>query len=83
MADYPEHEKLQKITLQSQACGEFLDWLQSEKGVTLCTYNKSYEQFYPLRVSITEVLGEFFEIDLEKIEQEKRAMLDEIRRQNG
>lgn len=29
---YPEHEKLKKVSERSQAIGEFLDWLGSEKG---------------------------------------------------
>lgn len=36
---YPEHEKLRFISDQSQACGEFLDWLSS-RGVTLGKYEE-------------------------------------------
>jgi hypothetical protein len=32
---YPEHEKLQKVHEQSQAIGDFLEWLQSIKRVHL------------------------------------------------
>lgn len=32
---YPEHEKLRSISDQSQAIGEFLEWLQGEQGVRL------------------------------------------------
>jgi hypothetical protein len=42
MSDYPEHDKLRAIHEQSQAIGEFLDWLRSPvdeggKGVHLHT----------------------------------------------
>ena len=30
---YPEHAKLQAVQPQSQKCGEFFDWLQTEHGV--------------------------------------------------
>jgi hypothetical protein len=30
MADYPEHEKLQAVSEQTQAIGEFLEWLNSQ-----------------------------------------------------
>lgn len=31
---YPEHEKLSAIKDKSQAIGEFIEWLQNDKGVT-------------------------------------------------
>lgn len=37
MADYPEHDKLLAIQDQSQAIGEFVDWL-SFKGIWLMHY---------------------------------------------
>ena len=33
--------------------------------------------------SITKLLAEYFHVDLDKVEQERRAMLDEIRRHNA
>jgi len=30
VSDYPEHDRLAAISDQSQVCGEFLEWLQSE-----------------------------------------------------
>lgn len=38
MAEYPEHEKLKKIADQSQAIGEFLDWLRGNLRVHLMVY---------------------------------------------
>jgi hypothetical protein len=34
-------------------------------------------------VTLTKRLAEFFEIDMDKVEEEKRALLDEIRKANG
>lgn len=41
------------------------------------------EGYYPIRKSTEQLLAEFFEIDLRKVEDEKRAMLDAIRKANS
>jgi hypothetical protein len=45
MSDYPEHEKLRKISDQSQICGEFLEWLkggyQGSPGLHLCQWKEA------------------------------------------
>ncbi len=33
---YPEHDKLHAVVDRSQAIGEFLEWLSSEKDAVLC-----------------------------------------------
>ncbi len=38
---------------------------------------------HSLMMSIETLLAQFFEIDLKKLEEEKRQMLDEIRKQTG
>ena len=100
-SDYPEHDKLSAIKDKSQAIGEFVDWLHSEKDIHFgrahshsdsgCEreYDKSGFRFWncgmeegqydPDRSNITKLLAEFFEIDLEKIEREKRRMLERLR----
>lgn len=85
---YPEHEKLKDVQEESQAIGEFLDL----GPYTLCehyTINPETWSPYidphwmPVRKSIPEILADYFEIDLKKIEAEKRAMLDEMRAANA
>lgn len=39
-------------------------------------------ELYPYSYNIQKLLAEFFEIDLNKIEEEKRQMLDEMRKLN-
>jgi hypothetical protein len=138
MADeYPEHKKLSAVRDQSQKCGEFFEWLQSEKGVTMeCSFEyerdeddekiwrdedgnvvedyvdpESYifsvgspkDEKYrkmrdergihcrliptpggsitmPIRQPLSSLLAEFFEIDENKLEEEKRAMLEACRK---
>ena len=133
-AKYPEHEKLEAVRDQSQKCGEFFEWLQSEKGVEMecgfeyehdeddekvwrdrdgnivedyidpriCGYARDarkYEKMrdelgmhcrliptpggsvkMPLNKPLTSLLAEFFEIDENRLEEERRAMLDECRK---
>lgn len=83
MSDYPEHEKLQAVKDESQAAGAFLWWLRDEKGLFLCGMHDDYN--FPVRAGyeVEKWLAEYFEIDLEKIEEEKRAMIDRLREMNS
>ena len=77
--EYPEHEKLSKIKNESQAIGEFVEWLEG-KGIELCAIPPEFDHTYlPIHRSINDLLAEHFSIDLDKIEQEKRQMLEAIR----
>lgn len=77
---YPECEKMSQVRPQSQAIGEFLEWLRYEKGWVLATVPEEYEfTLVEASYSIEGLLAEFFGIDLDKVETERRQMLDEIR----
>lgn len=85
MAKYPEHEKLQDVKEKSQFLGEFLEWLRGD-NYELCdvvrqenSSGQEYVTYVPNRRSIERLLAEFLDINLEKMEEEKRAMLEEIR----
>lgn len=75
MTVYPEHEKLEKVHDESQSIGEFIEWLQSKYSV--CKYDEKRfgGTWWPVTLDITKLLSEYFEIDLQKIEFEKRLML--------
>ena len=80
---YPEHERLALVTERSQAIGDFLEWA-SGKGYHLLKWHEfedgaDYIPFPP----VVKMLAEFFDIDLDKIEREKRAMLDYMRGANA
>jgi hypothetical protein len=76
---YPEHEKLAAIPEPiRQTVGDFIGWLE-EQGMTLCTFDNRREEFYPAWRSRENLMAAFFEIDMDMIEDEKRAMLDAIR----
>ena len=93
-SQYPECEKMKSVRDESQTIGEFLEWLFDEKGYRLGFYhthdgetcNKHSDcgmvENYMNPVvgfSIEYILAEYFKIDLKKVEEEKRAMLDAIR----
>lgn len=81
MNDYPEHAKLSQVQPQTQAIGEFLDWVASKHGAHLMTYVDvdDFRGWVPAGVPITRLLAEWAGIDEDKIESEKRAMLADIR----
>jgi len=78
MSYYPEHEKMAGIRDQSQICGEFLEWLTTEGGFHLAQRSDSGPWTVPALYDIAQLLAEFFEIDLTKIEAEKRQMLKDF-----
>jgi hypothetical protein len=80
---YPEHAKQEAVIEQSQAIGEFLD----TSGFVLAEFREidghDEPKLMPVGRSIEQVLAEYFEIDLNKIEAEKRDMLEHIRAANA
>ena len=79
---YPEHVKLQAIVDKSQLIGEFIDVFLPGKGIFLGRPKEFGNGLDPIIVDIQELLAEYFGIDRDKLEKEKEAMLDEIRRLN-
>lgn len=75
--NYPEHDKLKAVCGQSQTIGEFLEWLEYEKKLIICEHNEGF--YYPTFNKINDLLAEYFGIDQDKIEAEKKAMLQSIR----
>lgn len=94
----PECEKLAAVSGRSQEIGQFLQWL-GEKGIHLavahehedgcrgshgflsCGYTAKGLEWYHL--NIEKLLADYFEIDLEKIEKERRAILAQLRRKDA
>lgn len=70
-AQYPEHEKLRIIKDQSQCCGEFIEWLATQ-GFHVVAQKR--ENLFVLQ----RALAEFFDIDEDTLDEEKRAMLEKL-----
>lgn len=79
-----ECARLAAVSDHSQRIGEFLHWLQANRtpALTLCAVSEDSEddRYYPARVRIETLLAEYFKIDLNKVERERRALLEGIRR---
>lgn len=79
---YPEHLKMRAVHSTSQEISEFLEWLQSE-GIHLAEYDDKAHLhssgLWPHQEAWNSLLARYFNIDLDKIEQEKREMLDHLR----
>lgn len=81
---YAEHEKLNQLDGENQVIGAFLEWLNNI-GYHLCenldypTEEDPESGMVHIRENTEQLLAKYFSIDLDKLEQEKRQMLDEIR----
>ena len=80
MSQYPEHDKLSKVMDKSQMIGEFLDWLREgrRKPIHLAETD-DFGDLTLANTTIQKLLAEYFKIDEERLEGEKRAMLALIR----
>ena len=83
----PECDRLAEVAPVSQKIGEFLDWLSDAKGIHLAEWIQPEEwewggkTLVTVNVSFSSLLAEFFEIDLDKVEAERRAILQHLREQ--
>ncbi len=82
MPKCPECDKIVTTQDESQILSNFVDWLNS-KGYAICTIEETpgypKEQHIPLRKTYEQLFADYFEIDLNKCEQERRALLEAIR----
>lgn len=57
-------------------------WHSDAELATIVDGRVQIEEWWPAHRSIQSILAEYFEIDLDKIEDEKRQMLEEMRAMN-
>lgn len=81
----PECERLSNVADDSNKIGEFIDWLRMNE-MDIVEYDERGElRDYPSHtgnVGINNLLAKYFGIDLNKVEQERRALLDWLRSQH-
>jgi len=66
---------------------EFIDWLRDEKKYVLAEWSEASKQpmsgqdqeLFPVFVQPEQLMADFFKIDLNKIEAERRAILEALR----
>jgi hypothetical protein len=82
----PECEKLAAVSEESNKIGDFIDWL-NEIDIVLCKFDEDSERFYSIHQmhsqGINTLLAQYYGIDLDKVERERRALLDWIREAQG
>ncbi len=87
--EHPEHAKLEAVKDQSQAIGDFLEWLGNDRPdgpIFLCERRRDVEIdniWVPTGASAEKLLAEYFDIDTKKLEAEKRAILEAQRKANA
>lgn len=86
-SDHPEHDKLATVKDASQAIGEFIDYGLPRMGLVICEEpgtrrNRSLRPV-PTSRSIQSMLADWFDIDEQALEAEKRAMLAALQEMNG
>lgn len=75
-----ELSKVEAVQQESEVIGRFLDWAL-EQGVILCkridpSYENDFQYRVPIGMSIKQLLGQYFQIDLEKVDQEQKVLLE-------
>lgn len=82
MPDYPEHEKLKARQRDVGLLSSFIDFL-AEQQWEIAEYDDVSERLFTIRLRPEEIIGMFLGVDPKKLEQEKQAMLKEIRKLNA
>jgi hypothetical protein len=90
----PELDRMLDVRDKSQIIGEFIEWL-TEQSIQLCKPHEHSDECYedsghiscdmirgelwPVHIATEKLLAQYFEIDLAKCEEERRAILDSLR----
>lgn len=81
---YPECAKMAAVKDKSQVIGEFIEWMRDTQEFEICLSHSNYSgKYIPISITIEILLAKFFNIDLKKVENERRQMLDEMRSHNA
>lgn len=82
----PECDKLSDVHEDSNKVGQFLEWMTQERGIVFASWQPAdpdYTAFFgeteslrPQCLNINELLAEYYGVDLKKVEEERRTILD-------
>ena len=76
---YPELEKLRRVSEESRAISGFMEWAE-HKGYRLVRTHEEDGATFEFPVNVEQAMAEYFEIDMAKVEAERRELLDRLRR---
>jgi hypothetical protein len=79
MSEYPEHDKLRAIKQEKQIVINFLEWLEENNYAVFVLDSKGN---CDRDCTIKELLAAHFEIDEDKLEEEKQRMISEMVKSN-
>jgi hypothetical protein len=74
-----ELDKWENVYKDHGKLNEFLDFL-NEQGLTICTLHKDTESFLPTLQTRVDMLAQYFNIDLGKLDIERKQLLDDFRK---
>ena len=75
----PELDKMSAVQDKAFVLSEFLDYL-TERRIHLAEYER--DRLFTIDVSNEQLLADFFEIDLKKVEKERRMLIEHISKLN-
>ncbi|MFA7264765.1 MAG: hypothetical protein WC054_00395 [Candidatus Nanopelagicales bacterium] len=79
---YPECEKMRAVRNESDVLSDFVDWLgQNGRFIGHYVKPKGYSQEIMVldARSFEQLFADYFDIDLNKVEVERRQMLEDLR----
>lgn len=73
---YPVSEKLRMVSDRSNEIGGFLEWLSFEKDISLVILEEgeNFTDWKHVSQTTQQLLAEYFEIDLDELDKERRHM---------
>lgn len=74
----PELDKQLAAQAEARVISQFYDWLCSH-GIVLARYDEDRDEFFPHNQAPNNLLADYFEIDLNKAEAERIAILERLR----
>lgn len=77
--DTPEHDKLEKINGDDYVIGQFLEWLLYEGDYQVM--QRRNREWVPTSKSVQGIIAEYFEIDIDALNAEKKAILNALSQQ--
>lgn len=76
---YIQHEKLREVKNECQTIGGFLEWLFQKYSIGQFGKEQKLScEFYPVHKTVDTWISEYFDIDLNELEEEKRHMLQSL-----
>ena len=77
-----EIDRMELAKKESKIISNFMFWVENN-GMRICKVDRTIDRYAPIGTPIEQFLAEYFNIDLETVEQEKLEILAYMRIQNG